>query len=97
MSSSIRAVFESGHLRLLDPVDLSEGEHVHVAILKDSEPSNAGPRGRISARELMKLPLDERNRILAEQASIAETHYRNDPDLTDFEVFDDHDLHDETP
>lgn len=28
----IRAVYEAGHLRPLDPVDLREGQHVEVAI-----------------------------------------------------------------
>lgn len=32
MTRSIRAIYEGGHLRLLDPVELAEGEEVQVAI-----------------------------------------------------------------
>lgn len=37
MSRAIRAIYEDGHLRLLDPVELVEGEYVDVTIA----PSNA--------------------------------------------------------
>lgn len=32
MVANIRAVYEDGHLRLLDPVDLKEGEQVRLSI-----------------------------------------------------------------
>ena len=32
MLQAIRAVYESGHLRLLDPVELAEGQQVKVVI-----------------------------------------------------------------
>jgi len=47
--------------------------------------------------ELMGLPLEERRKILAKAAAEAEDDYLNDPELTDFEAFDDDDLYDETP
>lgn len=50
-----------------------------------------------SARELLKLPLEERCRILAAQATIAEAIYRSDPELTAFETFGEEDLYDEYP
>jgi predicted DNA-binding antitoxin AbrB/MazE fold protein len=37
MTQTIRAVYEDGHLRLLDPIDLNEGEEVQVTILSDRE------------------------------------------------------------
>ncbi len=37
MSNNIRAVYENGHLRLLDPVKLQEGETVNINILSDRE------------------------------------------------------------
>jgi hypothetical protein len=52
---------------------------------------------RFSATELRKLPLDEREAILRAQAARAEEHYRRDPDLTDFEAFDEVDLHGDGP
>ncbi len=52
---------------------------------------------RLSASELRKLPLDEREAILRAQATLAEEHYRRDPHLTDFEAFDEVDLHDDLP
>lgn len=37
MSQSIRAVYHEGQLRLLDPVDLSEGQEVQLVILSEHE------------------------------------------------------------
>ena len=43
--------------------------------------------------ELRKLPVDERNTILAEQAALLEEEYRTNRDLTDFEAFGPRDLY----
>ena len=37
VSQSIRAVYKDGQLRLLDPVQLSEGEEVQLMIFSDEE------------------------------------------------------------
>ena len=37
MSQAIRAVYSAGQLRLLDPVDLSEGQQIQLIILSDEE------------------------------------------------------------
>ena len=37
MSQPIRAVYNDGRLRLLDEVDLAEGQHVHLRILTEQE------------------------------------------------------------
>lgn len=42
---------------------------------------------RPSAAELRSMPIPERERILAEQADLADPVYRRDPTLTDFEAF----------
>jgi predicted DNA-binding antitoxin AbrB/MazE fold protein len=34
---SVRAIYEHGHLRLLDPVDLQEGQEIHVMIMSERE------------------------------------------------------------
>src|SRR5207249_4280320 len=52
-----------------------------------------GPARRWTAVELRKLPLAERDAILAEQAAALENDYRNDPELTAFEAFGDKDLY----
>lgn len=58
----------------------------------------ARPEGRkYTAVELMKLPREERNRILAEAAAAAEEEYRTNPELTEFEAFGEDDLYDEYP
>ncbi|HEU5198527.1 MAG TPA: AbrB/MazE/SpoVT family DNA-binding domain-containing protein [Ktedonobacterales bacterium] len=49
-------------------------------------------RHRWTAEELLKLPLEERDRILAAQAALAEEEYRTNRDLTDFEAFGEGDL-----
>ena len=47
------------------------------------------------AEELLRLPLEERDRILAAQAALAEEEYRTNCELTDFEAFSENDLYDE--
>lgn len=37
MSQPIRAVYKEGQLRLLDPVDLMEGQEIQLTILSDEE------------------------------------------------------------
>ncbi|MEX1027044.1 MAG: hypothetical protein WD049_03415 [Candidatus Paceibacterota bacterium] len=49
-----------------------------------------------TAAELRKLPADQRDAILAAAAALAEDLYRNDPQLTDFEAFDEEDLYGES-
>ena len=51
---------------------------------------------QLSASQLRKLPLEERNAILAAQATIAEPIYRSDKGRTDFEAFGEDDLHGES-
>jgi hypothetical protein len=45
-----------------------------------------------TARELRKLPSAEREDVLVEAAQRAESEYRSNPDLTDFEAFSEDDL-----
>jgi hypothetical protein len=46
-----------------------------------------------TATELRRLPATERDDILAEAAALAESEYRSQPHLTDFEAFGEDDLH----
>ncbi len=63
-----------------------------------SSPSAPQPEGRhYTARELLQLPREERNRILAAAARDAEEEYRTNPDLTDFEALGEDDLYDDYP
>ena len=41
---------------------------------------------------MRKLPIEQRNAILAEQAALLEEEYRNNPELTSFEAFGQDDL-----
>ena len=49
-----------------------------------------------TAAGLWKLPAAQRDAILEAAAALTETLYRNDPQLTDFEAFDDEDLYGES-
>lgn len=51
---------------------------------------------RWTARELRKLPAHERDAILEAAAALAESEYRNNPELTAFEAFGKEDLHGES-
>jgi hypothetical protein len=46
-----------------------------------------------SAAELRRLPPEQRDAILAKAAAMAESDYRLDRNLTDFEAFGEADLH----
>ena len=70
------------------------GLRVRLTVLP---PLEAAPKRRLSAREMFKLPVEERNRILAQQFAQAAMFYQNDPELTDFEACDEADLYDEYP
>ena len=41
MARAVRAVYEQGWLRLLDPVNLIEGQEVHVMLLSERERASA--------------------------------------------------------
>ncbi len=56
-----------------------------------------GPRHHFTARELMRMPREERNRILEVAAAEAEVEYRTNPELTAFEALSGEDFFDESP
>ena len=60
-------------------------------------PPTPAQAGRMTARELMKLPREERNRILALASLEAEEEYRTNKELTEFEAFGEDDLYDDYP
>jgi hypothetical protein len=67
----------------------TSAEYVHALVSDALKP--------LSAQELLKLPRQERQQILRDMALEAETEYRQDRSLTDFEAFAEDDLYDETP
>ena len=58
--------------------------------------ANMKSERRWTARELRELPAHERDAILETAAALAESEYRNDPELTAFEPFGKDDLHGES-
>jgi hypothetical protein len=69
-----------------------------AADVRQHEAPPARPTERhYSARELMRLPLEERNRILAAAADVAAEEYATNPDLADFEAAGEDDLYDDYP
>jgi len=55
--------------------------------------SKAAPEKQWTAEELRKLPVEQRDAILAEQAALLEEEYRNNPELIAFEAFGQDDLY----
>jgi hypothetical protein len=49
-----------------------------------------------TAAELRKLPAEQRDAIMEAAAAVAEAIYRDNPELTDFEAFDEDDLYGES-
>jgi hypothetical protein len=56
-------------------------------------PHRKRPTLYLSAAEVMKLPKQDRDRILAEAGIQAEKEYRADPALTDFDAFGDEEFY----
>jgi hypothetical protein len=84
-------------LRVLGDVDLAdEIEELCPGCVKD-EPAAKPPLGYVSAADVMKLPAEEREALLANAARLAQDEYETNPDLTDFEAYGEEDLRDETP
>jgi hypothetical protein len=55
--------------------------------------SKAALEKQWTAGELRKLPIEQRDAILAEQAALLEEEYRNNPELSSFEAFGQDDLY----
>lgn len=67
------------------------GFRLRVSVLNDIDEDT--PNRAPSAAELLKLPAEECNRILAAQAEAIESEYRTNRELTDFEAFGPNDLY----
>lgn len=52
MSQAVRAVYEDGRLRVIDPIDLAEGEQVQLMILSERERTRAALGDLLVAPEL---------------------------------------------
>jgi len=75
-------------------------EFLHDLEPKVGAPSNADKPTHWTAAELLAMPPAERDAILEAAAAMAESDYRNDPELTAFEAFGPDDLYvddDDTP
>jgi predicted DNA-binding antitoxin AbrB/MazE fold protein len=79
MSTSIRAVFENGKLRPLEPVDLAEGQEIQVTILTDRERALAA-----LGDSLVKLPPSD-DADIDEEALLKEIEeaFRGQPPLSE--------------
>ncbi|GAC1405319.1 MAG: hypothetical protein NVSMB65_21000 [Chloroflexota bacterium] len=66
MSQAVRAVYEEGRLRGLDPVNLAEGEQVQLMILSDKE------RARAALGDLLVLSKPDTDEVVDETELLAE-------------------------
>ena len=94
---------EPQHLRQMTLRAFAEGiiteERAHE-LCPDAVTPQRTPRPegqRYTARELMRMPRAERNRILAAAAREAEEEYHTNPKLAEFEAFGEDDFYDEYP
>lgn len=90
-------VIEALHLAENDILTFEQIDNQIILRREQSETqANHVPDGHHwTAEELLKLPLEERDHILAAQAALAEEEYRTNRDLTNFEAFGEGDLYDE--
>ena len=84
----------------LNVPDLQPGQTVDVTI-EVPEPVAEGPQAQptehLTAIELLQLPREERDRILAAAVEDAADEYSKNPELTEFEAFGEDDLYDDYP
>ncbi len=66
MAQEVRAVYEDGRLRVLDPVTLAEGEQVQVMILREQE------RTRAALGDLLLEPAPDTGDTVDEAGLLAE-------------------------
>ncbi len=80
MSQPIRAIYEHGQLRLLDTVDLSEGQEIHLLILSERESVHAALSDLLV--QVMDSSTDE---VIDEEALMREieTGFRGLPPLSE--------------
>jgi hypothetical protein len=77
--------------------DLPVGKTVEViVIIPDAPESNPVPNSEIDRRAFMKLPLEQRQEILAAQAKAMQAHYAQDADWQEWANLDMGGWHDET-
>lgn len=99
-SIHVNVVVGAGGEITLSVPDLQPGQTVEVTVEVPeaaAESPQAQPSGHLSAIELLKLPREVRDRILAAAAEDAANEYRTNPELTEFEVFGEDDLYDDYP
>ena len=84
MSTIVTGIVTDGVVVLVSP--LPEGVQVEVRVKADKS-SPAANEACLSAGELLKLPREQRNAILAASAALAEELYRTDKELTGFDAF----------
>ncbi len=84
MSTIVTGVVTNGVVVPVSP--LPEGAQVEVC-LKSESPPLPPPAKFLTARELLKLPPEERDVHLAAQAADAEELYRADKNLMGFDAF----------
>ena len=79
MSQPIRAVYSEGRLRLLDPVDLSEGQEIQLTILSDKD------RVRAALGDLLMEIPDPSDEDIDEDALVREIEigFQGQPPLSD--------------
>lgn len=79
MSQPIRAVYHSGQLHLLDPVELSEGQEIQLVILSDRE------RARMALGNILLPKSPHAEDYIDEEALMQEIEaaFRGQPPLSD--------------
>jgi predicted DNA-binding antitoxin AbrB/MazE fold protein len=69
MSQAIRAIYENGQLRLLDPVNLVEGQQIELQILTDRE------RAREALAAMLVSPIRISDEAVDEDALLQEIEH----------------------
>ena len=84
MSTIIAGVVTNG--LVVPSLPLKEGSFVQIHLIDEKE-ILVSPARRLTIKEIRRLPPEEREKILAAAAELAEDDYLNDKELTGFVAF----------
>jgi hypothetical protein len=74
---------------------LPEGASVEIRVQSAGPEGEPGATSRMRPAELRRMPREQRQRVLAAAAEMAEEDYRSDKELTGFEAFREEELDDD--
>lgn len=93
----LTATVQAGNRLEIDLPDLPVGQTVEVILIVAEQEPVSNPAQPVDRKAFLKLPLEERRRILEQQAEAALQHYQKDSEWREWLDFDIDDTYDYEP